>query len=468
MKNKYIIHLLDGSAKSKRRFREFVASPYHNKNGKIIEFLDLILAKPSIDSKKFHALLFKGQPFKEQQIIDLYILVGKLYQKYLSISEFEDDEMAYEFYLIKNLDKRSEGKLFSQVQSKVKKHWEGLNGSGMLSLYNYFMYDLLDKKDIQASSVSGVNLQKSSNYLDRFYISNKLRHVSEMINRSKIVEGEYDLGLYDDFMTDWSKYKDNSPLIKAYLILIELLTKGSVTDYNELLNLLITEKQYFSDDNLNDFYGYLQNYCVRKINEGEVSFYHELFSLFKFQIEANFLTPQKTLTERKYKTIITVGLRLNEYKWTEEFIQNYSHSLTEGERENALNYNLSVLNYEKGNFKTALRILSQVKFTDIFYNLDSRILLLKIYFKLEEYESLESSIIALGVFLRRTESISGPQKKMYMNFVKFLNQILKLRWNFFEDTYIRIEQIESSILKTKHISNRNWLLEELKNLTSRD
>ncbi|MCI5054565.1 MAG: hypothetical protein MRY83_00515 [Flavobacteriales bacterium] len=461
MNNKYINHLIESSSKHKRRFREFLDSPFHNKNRKLLAFLDIILTKSNITYEDIYRAIFKDE-YKKQRIVDLYIQINKLYQKYLSIIGLEEDSMLRDSILVKMLSENSENNLFELVISKTKKNWEGVKNVNKHH-FKSELYRLIDKRSLKKGKVSGTELQVASDQIDIHFLVHKLQYTAEMINREKIINEEFDSGLFKHLSTlDWNEYINKSDIIFSYHLLIQLLVEGREETYEELSELMISKQENLSSELLEDLYGYLQNYSVRKINEGETKFYLKLLELFKFQITSGFIGPDKVLSERKYKTIITVGLRLNEYDWTENFIQNYSNCLVQESRENALNYNLSVLNYEKGNIKVALRILAQVQFTDIFYNLDSRILLLKIYYDQNEYESFISAANSLNVFLKRLKKISGRQKRMYANFLKFIKQLHRLSESAItKDKEDKKAALQQSISNTDHISNRNWLLERI-------
>lgn len=61
----------------------------------------------------------------------------------------------------------------------------------------------------------------------------------------------------------------------------------------------------------------------------------------------------------------------------------------------------------------------KVEFTDVFYQLDSRVLQLKIYFESDDYENLFYHISAFRIFLKRNNSISENQRTIYRNLVRF-------------------------------------------------
>jgi hypothetical protein len=120
-----------------------------------------------------------------------------------------------------------------------------------------------------------------------------------------------------------------------------------------------------------------------------------------------------------------LGLRLQKFAWTEPFIKKYTDILEEEYRLNAFNYSLADLSYHKQEIPTALTHLRELEFTDIFFTLDAKIMLLKIYYDNEEEEALLSLLTSFKIFLKRNKLILNEVRSTYENFINLLSQILK-------------------------------------------
>ena len=51
-------------------------------------------------------------------------------------------------------------------------------------------------------------------------------------------------------------------------------------------------------------------------------------------------------------------------------------------------------------------MLLKVEFNDVYYHLDSKSLLMKVYFELDEYDAFSSLVDAFKIYLRRNQTIS--------------------------------------------------------------
>ncbi|MBK7226543.1 MAG: hypothetical protein IPH96_14475 [Saprospiraceae bacterium] len=90
------------------------------------------------------------------------------------------------------------------------------------------------------------------------------------------------------------------------------------------------------------------------------------------------------------KNIVTAGLRLKEFEWTANFINEYSVKINKIYRQNAINYNIATLNFYKKDFKKVIPQLQTVQYDEAYYGLDSKSQLLISYYELKEFEVLSS------------------------------------------------------------------------------
>jgi len=153
-----------------------------------------------------------------------------------------------------------------------------------------------------------------------------------------------------------------------------------------------------------------------------------------------------------FKNVIRLGLNLKRYDWTEQFIQKYYKKLAPEFQEDAMHYNLADLYYRKKNYKIAQNHLQLVEYSDVFYNLDAKEMLLKIYYENNETESLFSLIASFSIYLRRNKKISMNVRDTYLNFATLLHQIVRT-------TKSKIPTIINKINQTKLVANRSWLLQ---------
>ena len=277
----------------------------------------------------------------------------------------------------------------------------------------------------------GTSLQQVVDHLDNYYLFNKLRYCCEMINRRNILMEEYRLEMFDEVLVYMKKNPvDRVPGIQIYYqILLTLTEKDEENHYQKLIGLLDEYSYLFNKIDNKTFYAFAQNYCIKKINSGKPQYLNELFELNKKLIAGEFIYDGKHIPQWDFKNIVTTALRLKELDWVEEFIIEYKGKVEAKDRKNAFAYNMAYLNFYKEEYGKAIRLLQRVKFTDVFYNLDSKSMLLKSYYELEEYTVLFALSDTLKNYLRRNKQVSDYFRTIYTNLVRYLSKMAKYRVN---------------------------------------
>jgi hypothetical protein len=129
----------------------------------------------------------------------------------------------------------------------------------------------------------------------------------------------------------------------------------------------------------------------------------------------------------KYKNIISVGIKLGHFASVEHFIDNYKEHLPPDYRDDAYNYNIANLAFHREQYKKALKALLEVQFSDIFYSLDTKKMMLKIYYEQGETEAFISLVAAFRNYLSRNELISDRNRLSYQNFLRAVQALYRLR-----------------------------------------
>ncbi len=167
------------------------------------------------------------------------------------------------------------------------------------------------------------------------------------------------------------------------------------------------------------------------------------------------------MPEWHFKNIVTTGLRLDEHEWVRSFLENYRHRLRPEVEENAYSYNLAAYFHHLENYDEVLRLLLQVEYTDVRYNLDAKSLLLRTYYDLEESEALHSLTEAFKQYLKRNKSLSEFQKKGYFNLLNFTRKAFRLKTNR-EFTSSKkwepeLQNLRSELEAAETVFNKSWL-----------
>jgi hypothetical protein len=260
------------------------------------------------------------------------------------------------------------------------------------------------------------------------------------------------------------KYIIDDDLDAYYTILLSLQDEQNEQHYLHMKSLLRERFQHLSPGAVADLYGFANNYCIRQINTGKSTYQHELFELYQQGLERGLLLVNGYLSEWDYKNIATLGCSLKAFEWTEQFLEQFQAKLPPNRRENAYNYNLANLYYNKRLYDKVLSTLFRVQFTDVKYHLNTTFLLLRTYYAKGDTEALFSLMDTFRVYILRNRQITTAEKKGYTNFLGLAKKLVKTKLQ--APLYSKTSQEEQlaalrkRIEETDNVINRYWLLEQ--------
>ncbi|MEO5572182.1 MAG: hypothetical protein ABIT08_12410, partial [Bacteroidia bacterium] len=324
--------------------------------------------------------------------------------------------------------------------------------------YDELSYEFTSLKNNRAIDTS---LQSLSDNLDIYYLSNKLKYCCEILNRQNIVQVEFRIPFLDFIVEYLNKNSfENVPILSVYFHILLMMKENENEKHYRKLKSILYKYADFSLNELRDIYAFVQNYCIRKVNTGNVKYLDELFEIYKLMLEKKIIIENKELAHSHFKNIVAIALRLNEFEWTENFIEHYSAFLNKELRKNSVNYNLARLYFAKKEFRKALKLLTIVEFTDVYYHLDSKSLLLKIYYEIEEIEPLFSLFSTFRVYLRRSKLISDYQRIIYSNLITQTKRLAKIK----SGSNYPLQKIKNTIAADSQVADIGWLKSKIEEL----
>jgi len=174
------------------------------------------------------------------------------------------------------------------------------------------------------------------------------------------------------------------------------------------------------------------------------------------------------LAHPHYKNIVTLGLRLKSYDWIKNFIEHYQVYLVEHIRKNAYHFNLATYFYETGDFDHVVQLLNSVEFTDVYYEISSKYILMKVYYDLGEFTLLSYLIISFERYIKRNKAVSSQNRQGILHFLMVLKKLAKIKeWQTFKgNAFIIAQKSKLAILleKKEPIANSVWLKQKFDNL----
>jgi hypothetical protein len=451
-----------------RAFIDFVRSPYFNKQKKLVLFCAHLkklayngFPEEKLERETLFKAVFPDVPFDNKELNYVSNNLLQLAQTFIGLDRHAQNESMQTLDVLDSLLERDLVKHYSFESRSLEKKLEksSLRDSGF-HFFNYRYAGLKNRYFLQQKERRhDPQLEKMQEQLDRYYIAQKLRIACEMLDRQQFISHNYSISLLDEILSHLNLYpslKKESPAIALYIELFQLLTAESSSSehFIRYRSLLSRYREHFPLDEMRNLFLYAINFCLRQVRAGRTKYLSELFDLYQEGIESRLLFENDRLSPWTFKNVVKLGLRLKKYDWTHAFIESAVAHLEPSYRNDARHYNLAEWSYFTGKYGDAITLLTKSEFSDIYYVLDARVMLAKIYYETEEWDALESLLNAFRVYLNRNRQVPDGVKKLYLNFLNFLSQLLK-------SPNGKHPGLSAKVKSTTSLVERNWLLEKV-------
>ena len=208
---------------------------------------------------------------------------------------------------------------------------------------------------------------------------------------------------------------------------------------------------------LQQLYTAVFNYCNKKLKSGNEAYLQEIFDWYKVMLRKGSLITNGQITPYiHFRNIVMAGLRLGQLDWTAQFIEQYESFIAEEVRQNMVLYCRAALFFYKKDYAKSLEFLAQFELKDFFYYIEHKLLLIKVYFELEEDEALENLLHSFRIYLHRKSNLPPHLKQSYHNFARLTEKLYKAQFTPNFDAQILHDEIPNTAVLT----DKEWLLEK--------
>jgi len=444
-----------------------VKSPIFNTNPTLTRlFLRLKYIYPNFDAtpkgrRKLYRRVFPDHTFNDQKLRRLFTNLSQIIEKFLLLQSLENDDNRRRQMLIELYEKRAIVPLFEQelrysdeqqLKQDIKDADWYLNRFQLLyaqySSMHHAKYDPNDR-----------TLEEAIHCLDNFFALRKIYLDIGLKSKQKI----YNLSDDNNFLAipNTSQIVDNQ-LFKLYDLASKLLSQSDLNileEYEVLLKDCVT-KLSTNDQLLLFFSGF--NYLNRKTNRGDLYLYKKTLHWYKWGLETKILLQNNQLSPITFGNIVVYGCRLEDFEWTQCFIERYQEFLPKSIRMNEAAYSEAILFFFQKSYGKVLSKLSDYVFSHQ-YKLKTKNLLSRTYFELylqdfDYHELLLASLKNYENYLYRDEKFNEAVVKSHLNFIQILKGLVQ-KMSIPQAEKKAIIWLESQLNKRGKIVCKNWLLE---------
>ncbi|MDQ3020954.1 MAG: hypothetical protein M3R36_10340 [Bacteroidota bacterium] len=461
-----------------KKFEDFIKSPYFNKKTVVVKLFKFIkkfspeFKNESLKREIIWKNLYPAKDFNYGVMKNLIHDLSKVTESFLQIQIFESDNFRKQFYLLENLNQRSNKKLFS---SKFKILYEKIHSQKLFTPENYehlkdlniLDYDFhfknvsINKNDNLTYTIAEYEIYysliecfKNYNNIVVFRLRNNYK---KEINVLEVFLDKLAIANIIEEVKKLSEF-DYTILNTYYLMYLATQHSEEPDYYYSYKNFLINNDKLFEDSEKRLLYNLLENTLT--LNEKIPNRNKEYFEIDKIRIKRKIiLDKNKNISFNEFAAIVKTASDFKETEFLESFINTYLKNVPLPIRKNAEIFSNAFLYYNKGELDKALEIIVSHDMNSSEYRLNLRALNLKILYDKNDFLSSEYMIDSFRHYLSK-DGVPEAYRNSYLNFCKFLSRLFKIRESKDKSEYslLRHEVTENVT------ANKTWLLEKINEL----
>lgn len=471
MKNTKLTAVLKTFSKSEIvKFKDFVNSPYFNKNTNVIKLNEVILDYfPDFDSEKFtEENIFKKLFGKEKyNYFKIKNLISDLYQislTYLKIIANNKKGIENDINLLNELHERQLDNLFIQKEKQINRELNSLIKDEFYYLKQYQLARVNTSHfKFKKSGYSFNLIQNEYDIYLQYTLIVLLRNYSKMLTNKNHGNIEFKMEMFENV---WEYVKDKEfkdiPSAGIYRQMIALELSRDEKDYRSLIKLKEKYEKNLSDEDIYYILLVANSYSAYRLKLGDESFYNDRFSAFKEMVDRKIQLPNYILFVNFINTY-TSACMIGEYKWAEDFMKRFSDGIFPAEeKDNTVNYCLAFLSYRLKEYDKALEYFSKTNFKLFIMKVMVKSYTLRIFYEKNMHEQTFSAIDAFRHYLKSEKLIAEEQKAAHYEFLKHVTELTKLKLENIKENNIDLDFLRKQIkeMSSNPLGAKNWLIEK--------
>ncbi|MBI1225228.1 MAG: hypothetical protein GC192_08300 [Bacteroidetes bacterium] len=462
MKQKLISLFNQLSGVEKREFTRFIESDYFNRREEPVQLWHYLLREFAPAGKTWqpaHAFqaLFPNQPHDEAKLRYPASWLTKHIEYFLAMRRFEKNETEQALQLAVSFRERNLEEHFGQAvrmaETALEKRVRDQAWYHDHYRLEFEKYALIESQRRTAAN----NLPAVGKALDTYLIAAKLRQSCIQLAHQSVFQTKYDY----TFLPPLLEYLEGSqfleiPAIALYYHCYKALTEGDEAQFRKFRALLEEHFESFSQNEIRDLWLLAINFCIKLLNTGSRPFGEEALSLYQTGIERQIILENGVLGRFAYKNTVALALLYGQYEWVKGFINRYRTALEPAWQEDFYHYNLARYHFTIKEYGKAMELLAKVDDRDLLLNLDGKLMLLKMYYELGEFNALDSLLSSMKTFIRRKKELAYHQSH-YLGIIRFTQKLMALR----PGDLVAASALRKEIEAAEGLPEKDWLLAKL-------
>ncbi len=467
MKNSYLITVLQALNKKEiRELKKWINSPIHNQREDVKDlFLYLISSKHLEDDKylqkdRVFRKVFPKQSFDDAKLRQTIHFLTKTIEEFLVFDDWKNNEVRFQITLARIYRKRNLEKAFLKTikSSEVKLNKASIQNNEFFENEYSLQYEKYSFGTGRIKPQATFNYQEISDSLDIMYIVNKLKLLCLSDSQRAVIKTNEQFSFEEEVIQHIEKNEMYLiPAVALYYYIYKANRYPSEKEYYEKLKHHIhASGHFFPDGELNEIILLALNYCIARMNAGEIYFRREAFEYQQMGIQKNIFLENDLIDPSTYLNIVIIGSLLQEYDRVEPFIENYKKHLPKADKEKMSHYALAILFFIKGDYERCRDLLIHFDYDDILLNTQAKSMLIRLYYEQDEIDLLEALLESTRNYLAR-KKVMGYRREQFMKLIRYTKKLINLN-PYDKNTK---EKLKKEVVQAKPFPEKRWVLKQI-------
>lgn len=310
--------------------------------------------------------------------------------------------------------------------------------------------------------------QKLSDSADKYFILEKLKAfiMAAKQSRETTLGANYKLNFKQEITgyisRNESTFKNEEPLIYCYYLSLKMNEeKNEVTCFNQFKKYFFSVIEMLNEEELKDLLMDYKDNCDDRTLLNRIRFGNEIVNAYMLMDKKNLFTSEGFISNIDFMNAVITGLSFNK-NWAVYFFDKYKNLLQETGKDDIIHLvNASILLHEK-KYSDSLTELSLITSREFYFYLRIRLLRIKLFYELNDTESLMYIIDSVKHYIKRKKHILGVNYLLVNNFLNSVLKLLKLK-NKYDKAFYRL--FSSYLKKEEAIYAKDWINTQLMQLS---
>ena len=456
-----------------RRFQLYLASPYLNAVGRLGDLFEVLhrvvmgVKGRDVSEVELWGLLYAEKAYDQNRLRkDCTALLQEL-EAFWALEVYRGNGALQARHFLGRLNRGYENRYFpfhhadaeGLLEAQGLGDAEGYDLAVQMGMERY-RFDLR-----QAGRQSAVDLGQLVDYVDLGYCCRKMELLYLELNY-RLVTGKGrapEVGAFLGFLEGhWDRLPEKA---RMYYHLYKC-TAGMDGEVEYQLFRGVLRGLELPVEEMEAMYTAALNHLARRLNAGDHVMLTEMLDTYKELLDKGLLETGDRMLSTQFKNMVVVSARLGAFEWAKMVLHTYGPRLAGEFKQNGVNFAEGVIAYFEGNLGRSAKAFHRVLdgFEDVFYGLDARVYLLRIYYETGDVLGLEALADSFRMYLKRNKELSGSRKANYNAFIRYIRRLARTP-GYAQDALIRLRQ---EVMEGRKIGVTDWLLGKLDGLIQKE